>query len=91
MENQDIKQLIGKCGFYCGSCPDFTKGICKGCRTAHKKGDCYTFDCVDEQELEFCGTCNKFPCKEIMTKDKATVLDTRWLKWRESKRDLGNY
>lgn len=88
MENQEIKQLIGKCGFFCGSCPDFIKGECTGCRRAHKRGDCYTFDCVDDQSLEFCGTCVKFPCDEIMTKDKATVLDRRWLKWRLSKKEI---
>lgn len=87
MENQDIKQLIGKCGFYCGSCPDYIKGDCSGCCTSHNRGDCYTFDCVVDQDLDFCGTCSKFPCNEIMTKDKATVLDTRWLKWRAAKRD----
>lgn len=86
MDEKKIRNLIGKCGFYCGSCPDYIKGDCTGCRTAHQKGDCYTFDCVDAQKIEFCGTCSKFPCSEIMTRDKATVLDTRWLQWKSAKK-----
>jgi len=74
MDNKQVMSLIGKCGFYCGSCP------------AHKKGDCYTFDCVNIHKIEFCGTCDKFPCNEIMTRDKATVLDTRWLQWKATKK-----
>ena len=86
MSSQSIRQLIGKCGFYCGSCPDYTQGTCSGCRTAHKKGDCFTFDCVDKQGIEFCGNCVQFPCNEIMIRDKATVLDTRWLQWKATER-----
>ncbi|MBE6060564.1 MAG: DUF3795 domain-containing protein [Clostridium sulfidigenes] len=86
MDNKHVMSLIGKCGFYCGSCPDYIQGDCTGCRTAHKKGDCYTFDCVDIHKIEFCGTCYKFPCNEIMTRDKATVLDTRWLQWKATKK-----
>jgi hypothetical protein len=41
-----INDLIGKWGFYCGSCPSYIKYECTGCRTAHSKGDCYTFDCI---------------------------------------------
>jgi len=86
MDNKQVMGLIGKCGFYCGSCPDYIQGDCTGCRTAYQKGDCYTFDCVDIHKIEFCGTCYKFPCNEIMTRDKATVLDTRWLQWKATKK-----
>lgn len=76
--------LIGKCGFYCGSCPTYINKICSGCRTAHMEGDCYTFDCVDKQKIEYCGQCTDFPCNEIMTRDKATVLDKKWLEWKQA-------
>ncbi len=85
-----IEYLIGKCGYYCGSCPTYIKGECKGCRVSHKVGDCFTFDCVDKQGLDYCGKCNNFPCDEIMTKEKATVLDTRWLQWKKSQRGEHN-
>ena len=83
----NIKKLIGKCGFYCGSCPDYIQGTCTGCRIAHSIGDCFTFDCVDKQKIDFCGECDKFPCKEIMEKEKSTVLDKEWLRWKAKRRD----
>lgn len=69
--------LIGMCGFYCGSCPSYARGECTGCRTAHKKGDCFTWDCVSEKGLHFCGECADFPCEALFVRDKATVLDGR--------------
>ncbi len=82
MEGSTVLGLIGKCGFYCGSCPDYIQGTCPGCRLTHKRGDCYTFDCVDNRGLDFCDTCGEFPCKEIMIREKATVLDKKWLEWK---------
>ena len=34
--------LLGKCGFYCGCCPTYIKGGCKGCVDEHSEGDCAT-------------------------------------------------
>ncbi len=82
MNNLNDDNLIGKCGFYCGSCPTYIKGVCLGCRKAHSRNDCFTFDCVDDKKLTYCGQCDKFPCNDIMTKEKATVLDKRWLLWK---------
>lgn len=28
--NEKTLNLIGKCGFYCGSCPTYAKGECTG-------------------------------------------------------------
>ncbi len=78
-----VEQLIGKCGFYCGSCPDYNKGQCLGCMLAHKRGDCYTLDCVTDRDIEYCGQCDNFPCEHIMTNDKCTVLDKEWLQWKK--------
>lgn len=86
MNYKDIKDNIGKCGFFCGSCPDFIKGECKGCLKEHKTGDCYTRDCVLSSDIEFCGLCQKFPCKFIIDNDKCTVLDKKWLLWKQSKK-----
>lgn len=82
----EMRHNIGRCGFYCGSCPDFTQGKCPGCReTPHQ--NCYTFDCVDRRGLEFCGQCGDFPCQAIITRPKATVLDKDWLRWKARVRD----
>lgn len=77
------ERLIGKCGFYCGACPTFLKGSCKGCVFEHEKGDCFSRDCVIEKGLNFCGECKEFPCDTILTKPKCTVLDKSWLIWKK--------
>lgn len=55
------EQLLGKCGYYCGSCPTLIQGICPGCLKAHQTGDCFTRDCVLRQGLTACGECRIFP------------------------------
>lgn len=81
---------IGKCGFYCGSCPDFNRGECDGCEKAHKKGDCYTRDCVKKRGVGFCCKCTAFPCAALLTMKHATVLDRDWISWQGAKRAQEN-
>lgn len=76
--------LLGKCGFYCGVCPTYLKGNCSGCLSEHSNGDCFTRDCVLNQNIEACGQCNNFPCETILTKPRSTVLDSQWLKWQKN-------
>ncbi|MDE7213420.1 MAG: DUF3795 domain-containing protein [Anaeroplasmataceae bacterium] len=76
-------KLLGKCGFYCGSCQTYILGGCKGCMEEHKKGDCHTRDCVLNKGLFACGACEQFPCEAILTKPHSTVLDKDWLKWKK--------
>ena len=45
------EKLLGKCGFYCGACPTYIKGGCRGCEEEHTTGDCFTRDCVKEKKL----------------------------------------
>ena len=75
--------LLGKCGFYCGACPTYIKGGCRGCDKEHTEGDCYTRDCVTKKDLRFCGECEKFPCDTILEKPHSTVLDREWLLWKK--------
>lgn len=75
--------LLGKCGFYCGACPTYMKGGCRGCEAEHTAGDCFTLDCVKEKELNFCGECGNFPCDTIMKNPHSTVLDKDWLAWKK--------
>ena len=77
------EKLLGKCGFYCGACPTYIKGGCRGCAEEHTTGDCFTRDCVKEKKLNFCGECKNFPCDTIMTKPHSTVLDKDWLTWKK--------
>ena len=77
------EKLLGKCGFYCGACPTYIKGGCRGCEDEHTTGDCFTRDCVKEKKLNFCGECKSFPCDTIMTKPHSTVLDKDWLAWKK--------
>ena len=81
------EKLIGKCGFYCGACPTYIKGGCKGCIEEHEKGDCFSRDCALEKGLCFCGECANFPCETIMTKPRCTVLDKDWLAWKKASRE----
>lgn len=46
------KKLLGKCGFYCGACPTYIKGGCRGCEEEHTPGDCFTLDCVEKEKRE---------------------------------------
>ncbi|MGN0627898.1 MAG: DUF3795 domain-containing protein [Oscillospiraceae bacterium] len=84
MEN---KELIGACGFYCKSCPSFVEGKCAGCRREHREGDCFTLDCVTRKGIEFCGTCENFPCDDIISREKVTILDKDWLKWKRKQKE----
>ncbi len=77
------EKLLGKCGFYCGGCPTYIKGGCRGCMDEHETGDCFTRDCVLRQSLPFCGACEMFPCETILTRPRTTVLDRDWLRWKK--------
>ena len=84
--------LLGKCGFYCGACPTWLDGTCRGCADGQEEGDCFTRDCVIRKGLAFCGACRSFPCDTILTKERCTVLDKDWLRWkRQSRNDLRLY
>lgn len=76
-------ELLGKCGFYCGGCPTYRKGGCRGCMAEHQKGDCFTRDCVLEKGIGVCGACGDFPCDVILTRPRVTVLDKDWLRWKK--------
>lgn len=73
---------MGRCGFCCGLCPDWRSGACAGCRDAHAPGDCFTRDCTAEREIPFCPLCGEFPCVQLLERQRATVLDPAWLRWK---------
>ena len=73
--------LVSACGFYCGSCPTYSRGDCLGCRD-DAENQCFTQACVEDKGLHFCGECDEFPCRTLLTREKVTVLDKRWLQWK---------
>ena len=80
------KELLGKCGYYCGQCPSFLDKECLGCVQVNASGVCYARDCVIQKELVSCGHCKDFPCLKIQTDPKATLLSPLWLKWKASQK-----
>lgn len=47
----------------------FDETLCDGCRanrkSAHSSKMCLFVTCVKSKGIEFCGTCNDYPCEEI--------------------------
>ncbi len=56
---------IGYCGVDCAACPDFTGGVCPGCRkSTWPDGDaCPPVACCQGKGIDVCGRCPDFPCK----------------------------
>lgn len=80
---------MGRCGFYCGCCPNYVNQECEGCVPAHKPGDCYTWDCVGQKDIPLCPLCPDFPCQELLQRKHATVLDREWLSWMDRRKQDG--
>ena len=62
--------LLGPCGFYCGFCLAYKKGVCLGCRYQAERSEtkgivnvfCDTLICATEKGLQVCAECTKHPC-----------------------------
>lgn len=67
------RELIASCGLYCGTCRNFNKGKCSGCRSAEnlfgwcKK--CPVNACRIEHEYHSCADCEEYDdprqCKKL--------------------------
>ncbi|WP_167935769.1 DUF3795 domain-containing protein [Halothermothrix orenii] len=82
INNKLNSDLIAPCGFYCGSCPSYLSGKCKGCYN-NETDKCFTYDCVLKKDINFCGECKDFPCNYIINNEKATLISKKWLKWKK--------
>ena len=83
--NKNINlELVAPCGFYCGSCPVYLAGNCEGCYNGGYK-ECYTYNCVINKDINFCGECSDFPCEYIMNNEKSTIFNKLWLGWIKEK------
>ena len=57
--------LVAYCGFYCGACPTFIKGKCKGCKGDSPKcalgyKACKVRPCCIENQYSSCADCKKY-------------------------------
>jgi len=65
VELGSIKELVGKCGIYCGACRLYNLKKCEGCLKlyANKEAKCPYYKCVENREINSCGECQEFPCE----------------------------
>ncbi len=81
------EKVLGKCGYYCGQCPSFLSGKCKGCIEENADGVCYARDCAIEKGLLSCGYCEDFPCQTLQDNPKASLLSPLWLQWKGTQKE----
>jgi len=57
-------ELLSICGVYCGLCPPYASGKCKGCYGLNKaaRKPCPMYVCAAERNLKTCFLCDDFPC-----------------------------
>ena len=63
------KQMIGRCGTYCGVCEWREKTSCPGCQECNGKpfwGNCAVAKCSIEKGLNHCGHCSDLPCEVLV-------------------------
>lgn len=60
------KDLIGRCGIYCGACRLYILKKCKGCLNiyAREEAKCPYYKCVENKGINSCGECQEFPCEK---------------------------
>lgn len=68
--------LLGPCGFFCGFCLAYKKGICLGCRyQADKRATegnlkwCTQLNCAERKKVTMCSDCKEIPCREFDPKN----------------------
>ena len=58
------KNLIAKCGLYCGACRSYLSGKCAGCKDNVKATWCKIRQCCMENNYLSCADCQKMELKE---------------------------
>jgi len=56
--------LLGPCGFYCGSCSAYKKGDCLGCGY-QVESTCNILVCATEKGLTVCADCPRHLCDKF--------------------------
>ncbi len=54
------KNLVAKCGLYCGACPRYLKEKCDGCAANQKASWCSLRTCCMDKEIPSCADCSDF-------------------------------
>lgn len=68
------QEIFSPCGINCNSCPWYKGEMepkCPGCQAVQGKpfwGTCQTYSCTESHQVEHCGKCEDFPCREFMTR-----------------------
>ncbi len=67
-----MANIFSPCGIVCDDC-DWFKGekepVCPGCTELEGKpfwGECETYSCVEDKQVDHCGECVEFPCTDFM-------------------------
>lgn len=59
------RELMARCGAYCGDCQCKEKMNCLGCQMTKGRmfwGECLVAKCSIEKGIEHCGLCSNLPC-----------------------------
>lgn len=62
------KQMIARCGAYCGNCDWREKTNCPGCQKSCGNmfwGECVIAKCSADNGFNHCGHCLKLPCDKL--------------------------
>ena len=68
------QEIFSPCGIHCNSCPWYKGEMepkCPGCQAVKGNpfwGTCQTYSCVESHQIEHCGECEDFPCRDFMTR-----------------------
>lgn len=75
MKNEIDFSAITACGECCVGCKKKEEGICQGCIESDGRckewaqtGRCPVHACARLHQVQFCGLCPDFPCKELTTR-----------------------
>jgi hypothetical protein len=62
------KDLVGRCGIYCGACRLYVIKKCGGCLNlyANKEAKCPYYKCVENKGINSCGEMPRIPLREAL-------------------------
>ena len=58
------KELVARCGLYCGACRSYLKDRCPGCAKNEKASWCQVRSCCLENQYASCADCRIMPLEQ---------------------------